>query len=169
MSDPFQEKDCFFVGHLGVRCTLRLVIRDRCRKVSHSSAEHKVNEKWVDIASYKPDCSNSKSHINWEYLSYIFCGFLRICKLFWVWQVMCITWHSYEDASKAYRKCDNILHLDSWKCKNELKRKHMHLQIYCKTCLHSIRQCTLGWLRLCTVLSNWKIDGRHKIFWLLTL
>ena len=52
---------------------------------------------------------------------------------------MCITWHSYEDASKAYRKCDNILHLDSWKCKNKLKRKHMHLHIYCKTCLHSIR------------------------------
>ena len=25
---------------------------------------------------------------------------------------------------------------------------------------------TLGWLRLCTVLSNWKIHGRHKIFWL---
>ena len=25
---------------------------------------------------------------------------------------------------------------------------------------------SLGWLRLCTVLSNWKIDGRHKIFWL---
>ena len=47
---------------------------------------------------------------------------------------MCITWHSYEDASKAYRKRDNILHLDSWKCKNKLKRKHMHLHIYCKTC-----------------------------------
>ena len=27
-------------------------------------------------------------------------------------------------------------------------------------------QQTLGWLRLYTVLSNWKIDGRHKIFWL---
>ena len=24
----------------------------------------------------------------------------------------------------------------------------------------------LGWSRLCTVLSNWKIDGSHKIFWL---
>ena len=23
---------------------------------------------------------------------------------------------------------------------------------------------SVGWLRLCTVLSNWKIDGRHKIF-----
>ena len=73
-----------------------------------------------------------------EFVISFFVVFSGYVNFFLLWQVMCITWHGYEDASKAHRKYDNILHLDSWKCKNDLERKHMHLHMYSKTCLHSI-------------------------------